>query len=182
MEYRIVEGFDPNAVPGSNLVDNITNGSISYNAQPGMGNTQTLTIAYYDSISDNWLVGAEPSVMATLPGPQYTLDELVDADPGEWRTYRGSESDGSERHFHGMGFGDIPKGILIALGVSAPLPTQYLPFELEGDCVGLKPEPPWSCGPFKAHEASDVWYGDDIGIVLQSAMISVPIDAKDVTR
>lgn len=119
---------------------------------------ECLGIIYKDDVSNKYLVGAPNSI-----GPSGdTLDDVVDNDPGDWRTYKYSYQDGEIGHGRGKGFGDIPKGILVALGVGAPLPTKYLPFPIPGDCIGLKPEPLWSCGNFKAGSTSSIWYGNSL--------------------
>ena len=179
MEYLIVEGFDPNAVPGQNLVVSCFNYSISYKTAPGIGKTQTLTIAYHDS-SGAWLVGAEPEIMATLPDPKQTLDEVVAADRGAWESYRYSRSNDTQGQGRGAGWklGSVPPGIWVALQAGAPLPAQYLPFPIEGDCVGLKPEPVSSLGPMRASQTSSVWYGDNLGISLSA----IAVEVDDVRR
>jgi len=138
----------------------------------------TLAVINKDVISNRFLVGAEPGFMATLPGPQQTLNALVASSPSNWRTYRYVTTNGVVGTSIGEGFGSIPAGILVALGVGAPLPSQYLPFPIDDDVVALRPVPPWSCADFVADDASDDWYGDNLGVSLSA----IALEVDDVRR
>lgn len=84
--YRILQNFDPNAVPDANLVVGCFDFSIAYKTSPGVGKTRTLTIAYHDP-SGVWLVGAEPQIMSKLPTPRVTLQAWING-LGLWHTWR----------------------------------------------------------------------------------------------
>lgn len=146
-------------IPGFYVVYNLSDGKYS-----------TKAVINKDLISGKFLVGSETDFMNSLPTPQETLGDVFDADEDNWSCMRYAENSGINRHGIGNGWqlGDVPPGIWAALGVSAPLPVQFLPFNLEGACVGLIPSPPWSCGQFRANEASATatWRGDNLGIPL----------------
>lgn len=182
MIYRVIDGFDPNVVPGANFVQSIRGGigSISYKAAPGIGKTQTLTVAYQDS-SGQWLVGAESDVMATLPAPQYTLDSLVAPDRSAWETWRyqcEEDEDGNTQRGRGrdVKLGEIPPGLWVAFNASGGrLPLEQLPFfALTEDVTNMKPCPEYSCGPFRSEDTASVWFGDST--IQPLSMIAVQID------
>ena len=105
--YRVVENFDPYAVPGANLVVRTKHHVISYNAQPN-GQTTTLTIAFKDS-GGAWLVGAEPAVMAQLPVPRVALQAWINA-LGLWRHWR-IDGNGGESFTNVIEEVDLPSDV-----------------------------------------------------------------------
>ena len=135
-------------LPGFYVVYNLSDGKYS-----------TKAIINKELVSENFLVGAESDFMATLPTPQVTLDTLVSAYPGDWRTYKYHCINGGDFYGRAKGFGDISKGILVALSVTK-LPLNLMPFDIPGDIHGMVPSAPWSCGNFNADSAASVWYGD----------------------
>lgn len=160
--YKVVENFDKNAVPGANLVVDCFDWSVAYNAQPGIGATTTLTIAYHDS-KGFWIVGAEQAVIDTLPDPKYDLDDVFANDRGDWGTYAVFDNTIDGGHIkRGRDFklDLVPFGIWVAFEVGAPLPVEYLPFSIDGTCTKIKPETKSSLGAFRASESSSVWVGD----------------------
>lgn len=155
----VADNYVSYQLPGFYIVYNLSGGKFS-----------TQAVINKDLISERFLVGAEPGFMDILPTPQETLGDIFDANEDDWSCMRYAENGGLNRHGIGKGWqlGGVPPGTWVALGVGAPLPLQYLPFEIEGVCVGLVPSPPWSCGQFRANEASATasWRGDDLGIPL----------------
>lgn len=127
----------------------------------------TLAIIYKDD-SGNYLVSAEQSFLNTLPGGQ-SLQSLIAASPGNWRTYKGAFKDGGQFYDRSNGYGAIPIGILTALGVEAPLPLALMPSKFQGlyDCIGLQGSSTHRMGldgEFHPEliEAGTTYYGDTL--------------------
>lgn len=183
MEYRVIDSLPfANGKPVIPWADRTTKeGDLGFYIAYQFGKPSiTLAVVWHDEDTDSWLVGAEPDVLELLPTPQYTLDEVVDSDKGAWSSFRYAEDSGLNRHGIGKGWqlGGVPPGVWTALQTGAPLPAQYLPFDIDGECVGLKPEPFYSLGPFKANEASSIWYGDDLGIPVTASVDALEFDVR----
>jgi len=93
--YRVIEDFDPHAVPEQNLVVQCADYAVIYKTAQGKGKTQTLAIAFRDP-SGAWLVGAEAAVIDKLPGTKRTLQQHLEAD-GKWETWAVDGYDDSEK-------------------------------------------------------------------------------------
>lgn len=160
--YRLLQNFDPNVVQDVNLVIGCFDFSISYKTVPGIGKTQTLTIAYRDS-SGFWLVGAEPEIMAVLSGSKQTLDDVVNSDRAMWETWECITDDPEMPRIiaRNIQLGFVPVGIWNAFDRSkGRLPSEYLPFDLSGNVVAMKPCTKYSLGDFDSNKISSIWKGD----------------------
>lgn len=161
--YRVIENFDPYAVPGANYVQGCGDHVVAYKMAPGYGKTQTLAIAYRDP-SGTWLVAAEPTVMAMLPGDHYSLQYWIDAGR-PWHTWTADgydDSDVKERVMFEKRIVTITDGIPIDVSVLKPVSLGNARF-----AVGCRASVKSQLGSFRPDEIEkDVnWVGDKIDLL-----------------
>lgn len=169
--YRVVENFDPYAVPNSNLVVSGNDFTVVYQTAPGVGKTKTLVIAFLDS-SGTWLVGAEPAVMAKLPTPQRKLQQHLDAD-GAWHTWEVDgydDSDSKERVTFEKQVATITNGVPIDISATKPVSLGNNRF-----AVGCRASAKSQLGAFRVDEIKKdaSWIGSKVeDVVIEKVVVA----------